>query len=204
MNKTEQPVVSKKQLFKSIIIATLIGGIVFTGAILLAEYGKDPLGTGELFGFCKLHIKEITNQLNFKKIELADVGSKLDVPKPIEALDPALEKQFIKRKDSIILKIQAKKGIEYKIKMLKYGSTKYEWHTENKELVFLDFHGEVDQKEKPKKVFYESYTVAYSNNMAGTFTAPFKGKHGWYFKNLCDKEVTITINLEGEFELFDY
>ena len=202
MENNNQLVVSKKQLFKSIVIAFLIGGIVFITAVLPVEYGKDPVGTGKLFGFSKLYIKENTNQLNFKKIELKDVGSPSNIIKPSEANNPAPEVQFDVIKDSITIKIPAKKGIEYKVKILKYGSIKYEWHTQNKEIVFLDFHGEVEEKNPPKKVFYESYTVAYSNNMGGTFTAPFKGKHGWYFRNLSDKEITITLKLKGQYQLF--
>lgn len=203
MKENNQLLVSTKQLMKSVIIAFIIGSLVFITAILPAEYGKDPFGTGKLFGFDKLYNKENINQLNFKQIKLKDVGSKPDVIKPIEANNPAPAKQFEIIEDSIIVKIPAKKGIEYKFKMLKYGSTKYEWHSTNKEIVFLDFHGEVKEKNPPKNVFYESYTVAYSNNMGGTFTAPFTGKHGWYFKNLSDKEITITIKLKGQYQLFN-
>jgi hypothetical protein len=202
MKNNNQLIVSKKQLLKSVIIAFLIGGFVFITAVLPAEYGKDPVGTGKLFGFSKLYIKENINQLNFKKIELKDVGSPINITKPLEANNPAPEKQFGLKHDSITVKIPPKKGIEYKVKMLKYGSTKYEWYSQNREVVFLDFHGEVEEKNPPKEVFYESYTVAYSNNMGGTFTAPFKGKHGWYFKNLSDKEITIIIKLKGQYQLF--
>ena len=203
MKTNNQLVVSKKQLLKSITLAFLIGVLVFIIAVLPAEYGKDPLGTGKLLGFDKLYTKEPNNQLNFKKIEFKDVGSSSKIIKPSEANNPTPEKQFDITQDSITVKIPAKKGIEYKVKMLKYGSTKYEWHSQNKEIVFLDFHGEVEEKNPPKEVFYESYTVAYSNNMGGTFTAPFKGKHGWYFKNLSNKEVTITIKLKGQYQLFN-
>ena len=123
MEKNNQLIVSKKQILKSIVIAFLIGGAVFVTAVLPAEYGKDPLGTGKLFGFSKLHIKENTNQLNFKKIELKDVGSPSSITKPTEANNPASEVQFDNIQDSITIKIPAKKGIEYKVKMLKYGST---------------------------------------------------------------------------------
>ena len=66
----------------------------------------------------------------------------------------------------------------------------------------LGFHGEVEQDNPPKNVFYESYTLAYSNNMAGTLTAPFKGKHGWYFRNETKEDIVVTIILNGQYELF--
>ncbi len=203
MEDKNQLIVSKKQLLNSVSIAFLIGILVFITAVLPAEFGKDPLGTGKLFGFSRLYIIENTNQLNFKKIKLKDIGSPSNISKPYEANNPASEIQFDVIQDSIIVKIPAKKGIEYKVKMLKHGSTKYEWYSQNKEIVFLDFHGEVEEKNPPKEVFYESYTVAYSNNMAGTFTASFKGKHGWYFKNLSNKEITIIIKLKGQYKLFN-
>ena len=31
--------------------------------------------------------------------------------------------------------------------------------------------------------------------MGGTLTAPFEGKHGWYFKNLIDNDVVVVIKL---------
>ncbi|WP_431165447.1 hypothetical protein [Tenacibaculum halocynthiae] len=208
MTTNNQSINNKRKILKSIILAFFIGTIVLLVAVLPAEYGIDLLGTGKLFGFSKLHKKEVemnkisTLSLNFKKITLNDVGSSTDILKPIEANNPPPKQQFLKREDVIKVIVPAKKGIEYKVKMLKYGSMKYEWSTTDK-IVFTDFHGEVKQDNPPKDVFYESYTVAYSNNMGGTLTAPFEGKHGWYFKNLIDNDVVVIIKLKGEYELFN-
>lgn len=203
-----QPNLTKGQLLKSLIIALSIGAIVLLTAVLPAEYGLDPLGTGELFGFSKLYegdkkIKntEATSSLNFKKIKMENIGSPANVPKPMEADNPPPKVQYTKREDTITVIVPAEKGIEYKFKSLKYGSTKYEWTTD-KGIVFIDFHGEVKQDNPPKNVFYESYTIAYSNNMAGTLTAPFKGKHGWYFRNETKEDIVVTIKLNGQYELF--
>ena len=129
------------------------------------------------------------------------LNSPLSTPKPNEANNPAPEVQFSEREDIIKVIVLAKKGIEYKFKSLKYGSTKYEWVTD-KGIVYIDFHGEVKQKKPHKNVFYESYILAYSNNMAGTLTAPFEGKHGWYFRNETDENIIVTLKLKGEYELF--
>jgi hypothetical protein len=129
------------------------------------------------------------------------LGSSKNTPKPIEADNPPPETHYSKREDTITVVVLAKKGIEYKFKSLKYGSIKYEWSTD-KGIVYIDFHGEVEQDNPPKNVFYESYTLAYSNNMAGTLTAPFKGKHGWYFRNETKEDLVVTIILNGQYELF--
>ncbi|WP_435262698.1 hypothetical protein [Tenacibaculum sp. nBUS_03] len=207
MKTNNQSLNDKIKILKSIFLAFFIGMIVLLVAVLPAEYGIDLLGTGKLFGFNKLYKKEVktnkssTSSLNFKKIKIDDVGS-IDILKPIEANNPAPKEQFSEREDSIKVIVPAKKGIEYKVKMLKYGSMKYEWSTA-KQILFTDFHGEVKQENPPKDVFYESYTVAYSNNMGGTLTAPFEGKHGWYFKNLIDDDIIVVIKIKGQYELFN-
>ncbi len=208
MTTNNQPNLNKGQLLKSLIIALIIGSVVLLTAVLPAEYGLDPLRTGKLFGFSKLYQEnnqtennETYSSLNFKKIKMEKIGSPLNVPKPSEANNPPPEVQYPEREDTIEIIVPAKKGIEYKFKSLKYGSTKYEWTTD-KGIVYIDFHGEVKQENPPKNVFYESYTLAYSNNMAGTLTAPFEGKHGWYFRNETNEDIVVTIRLNGQYELF--
>ena len=208
MTTNNQPNLNKGQLLKSLIIALIIGAIVLLTAVLPAEYGLDPLGTGKLFGFSKLYqgnekieSNEIYSSLNFKKIKIGKLGSPLSVPKPSEADNPPPEVQYPQREDTIEVVVPAEKGIEYKFKSLKYGSIKYEWATD-KGIVYIDFHGEVKQENPPKNVFYESYTLAYSNNMAGTLTAPFEGKHGWYFRNETKEDIVVTIRLNGHYKLF--
>ena len=207
MDTNKQPVMGKKQLLKSIVIALFIGVLVLLTAVLPAEYGMDPLGTGKLFGFGKLYqddsekSKAETSILNFEKIKLEKLGSPASVPKPIEVNNSAPETQFSLREDTIQVSVPAGKGLEYKFKMLKYGSVKYEWVTDQG-IVYIDFHGEVKQAHPPENVFYESYTLAYSNNMAGTFTAPFEGKHGWYFRNESNEDIVVTLRLKGQYEMF--
>jgi len=208
MTTKNQPNLNKGQLLKSLIVALIIDAVVLITSVLPAEYGLDPLGTGELFRFSKLYQgdKQLENikpnsSLNFKKIKMEKLGSSPNTAKPMEADNPPPEIQYSKREDTITVAIPAEKGIEYKFKSLKHGSTKYEWSTD-KGIVYIDFHGEVKQENPPKNVFYESYTLAYSNNMAGTLTAPFEGKHGWYFRNETNEDIVVTIRLNGQYELF--
>jgi len=208
MTTNNQPNLNKGQLLKSLIIAFIIGAVVLLTAVLPAEYGLDPLGTGKFFGFAKLYQgneqtenNETYSNLNFKKLKMEKIGSPLSTPKPSEADNPPPEVQYREREDTIKVVVLAETGIEYKFKSLKYGSTKYEWATD-KGIVYIDFHGEVKQENPPKNVFYESYTLAYSNNMAGTLTAPFEGKHGWYFRNETNEDIIVTIRLKGQYELF--
>jgi hypothetical protein len=168
----------------------------------------EPLGPGKLFGFGKLYqdyletSKAETSILNFEKIKLEKLGSPASVLKPIEAKNPASETQFTPKEDTLKVSVPAGKGLEYKFKALKYGSLKYEWVTDHG-IVYIDFHGEVKQTNPPENVFYESYTLVYSNNMAGTFTDPFEGKHGWHFRNESNADIVVTLRLKGQYELFN-
>lgn len=213
MEHSNQPILNKKQLLKSVLWAFVIGAIVLVTAVLPAEYGIDPLGTGELFGFSKLYMDDtlsettadnsITVQTDVELLKLEKLGSPPSTPKPVEAENPPSKEQLAISTDTIKVLVAAGKGIEYKFKVLKYGSVKYDWNTNDSNIVYIDFHGEVYQENPAEEVFYESYTLAFSNNMAGTFTAPFEGKHGWYFRNKNDKDVTVMLHLQGQYELLE-
>lgn len=210
MTTNDHPVMTKKQLIRSVFIALLIGIVVLVTAVLPAEYNIDPLGTGELFGFSRLYAQPAedesnlqTVQLNFKKLSIEEIGSGPDVPVPAEVDNPPPLQQYSVREDNnITVLVKADKGIEYKFKMLKYGKTKYEWSTDGS-ILYSDMHGEVLMENPPEEEYFESYTEAYSNNMTGTLTAPFEGVHGWYFRNKNKEDVIVTIKLKGQYQLFD-
>lgn len=208
MSEIKHQIVEKKQIIKAVLFALTLSILVLVSAVLPAEYGIDPIGTGKLLGFSKLHVgedtaseSEPTVQKAFPLIKMEKAGSGPDVKRPIEADNPAPEKQFTVREDTVEVIVPAGKGIEYKIYMLKYGNMKYEWSTEKGKILYFDFHGEVKQAKEVSDVYYESYTLAYSNNMVGTFYAPYEGKHGWYFLNDEDKDIVVTLKLKGQYSI---
>lgn len=200
---------TKARLLQSLLIAVLVALILFVVAIGPAECGIDPLGFGKLMGI-KPHTHEHSHDHEHAQptatkhphrlLKMEQAGSKSDVAIPKEVNNAAPKKQFEERYDEIIVEVPPKRGIEYKVDMLKYGKLKYDWKTEGAD-VFFDFHGEVKEENPPKNCFYETYTLAYSDNMVGTLTAPFEGKHGWYFKNLGNRTEKITLRLKGEYRL---
>lgn len=211
MTEMKHPILDTKKIIKATVVALLIGVIILVTAVLPAEYGIDPIGLGKTMGFSKLYKNTDTEQAleqeevpqeSHRLLKLEDGGSDPDVIRPSEANNPPPEKQLEEREDDIQVKIPAGKGVEYKIHMLKYGRVKYEWLT-NKGTLYFDFHGEVKQVNPSKNVYFESYTVAYSNNMIGNFLAPFEGKHGWYYKNNSKSTIIVNIRLKGQYELID-
>ncbi len=210
MSEMNHPVLEKSKIIKATIISLLVGALLLVVAVLPAEYGMDPTGAGELFGFSKLYVPEEagTNSLgaiaanpSTPIIRLEKAGSGPNVDRPVEANNPPPTTQLSSRVDETKVVVPAGKGIEFKIDMLKYGKMKYEWTTTNGEILYFDFHGEVKQEKEVKKVYFESYTIANSNNMVGTFLAPYEGKHGWFFRNTGDEDVVVNLRLKGQYAL---
>ena len=73
----------------------------------------------------------------------------------------------------------------------------YSWEVDDGSL-FFDFHGE------PKgdtTGFFESFAVSTADKMRGTFTAPFEGVHGWYWKNRGVNTAKVTLVTSGNYEV---
>ncbi|HAO50525.1 MAG TPA: hypothetical protein DCR35_15205, partial [Runella sp.] len=131
-----------------------------------------------------------------------ELGSDAKTPKPKEADLPAPTQQFESRMDSVKITVPAGKGLEYKILVLKHGQVKYDWKT-NKGILFFDLHGDVKENAAKNSGYYESYTVGNSNNLAGSFIAPYEGKHGWYFKNRTNEEIIVNLHVKGEYQMIE-
>jgi len=211
MSAANHPDFKKRKSMKAITISIIVIAILIITVVLPAKYGIDPTGAGKLFGYGKSTIPkdslaivagaETTVKKTFPLIKLEELGSEARIKRPVEANNLPPKKQFHEREDSTQVSVPAGKGIEFKVTMLKHGSMKYEWTT-NKGILYSDFHGEVKQVTPPgKDEYYESYTIAYSNNMAGTFLSPFEGRHGWYFRNKGSEDVIVTIRLKGQYSL---
>ncbi len=209
MENVTPQLLNKKQIFTATFVALFVGAVIFMAAVLPAEYGSDPLGTGKLLGFSQLYQAEAPTEVAmidagnpkaYPLLRKEDLGSDPEVPMPKESRNPPPANQYIERQDSVTVLVAAGKGIEYKVKVLKYGSLRYEWRTDQG-VLYSDFHGEVKEAIKPKEEFFLSYTIAYSNNLIGTFLAPYEGRHGWYFKNRTDKDILVSLRMKGQYEL---
>ena len=100
-------------------------------------------------------------------------------------------------KDTVTITIGPGQGKEYKFFVEKGAVLEYSWKT-NGEALFYDFHGE------PKgdtTGFFESYKKKTEKNSSGTFTAPFDGAHGWFWKNTGPVPVEITLQTKGSYKV---
>lgn len=176
-----QPTVSNKSLLKATVIALVIAAIALVTIILPSEYNIDPTGIGQKLGLTVLASSQ-TDEEN-------------------DATLPQDTKQDTKQADSaskvIEVSVPAGRGIEYKFAMEQFSKMEYEWMTDGQPLYF-DLHGE---PEGDTTGYFESYVIATNAEMKGSFTAPFAGSHGWYWKNNSDQDVAIQLIVVGEFEV---
>jgi hypothetical protein len=165
-------VVSTKTLVKSTIAATIIAAVVFVCFILPAEYNIDPTHIGHKLGLTALahHDDEPTQAAQGSAV--TEQGQQV-----------------------IEVTVPAGKGIEYKFQMDQHDKMTYEWLTDGAQLYF-DLHGE---PEGDTTGYFESYAIATLSEMKGSFTSPFTGSHGWYWKNTSDQPVAIQLIVKGQY-----
>ncbi len=162
-------------LIKYTMFSLLFATVTLFTIILPAEYNIDPTGIGHELGLTVFHHgkEEASAQLSPQKAS----GKLSAQTATIEVLVPA------------------GRGVEYKFIMTKNQKLEYEWITDGDALYF-DLHGE---PAGDTTGYFESYAIATLGEMKGSFTAPFTGSHGWYWKNTSESPVTVQLIVKGEY-----
>ncbi|WP_223670394.1 hypothetical protein [Kangiella shandongensis] len=174
-----QPTVSNKSLIKATLVALVIAAIALVIIILPAEYNVDPTGAGNALGLTVLS-EEVTAEASTQESAAEDKSTGKGMAD-----------------DVIEVTVPAGRGIEYKFEMDQFAKMEYEWITDGQPLYF-DLHGE------PKgdtTGYFESYTIATAGEMKGSFTAPFAGSHGWYWKNSSEQDVSVQLMVKGQYKI---
>ena len=95
--------------------------------------------------------------------------------------------------------VKANKAVEYKFKINQYEKLTYEWKSTAP--LHYDFHGDPEAKQSYPQGYFESYAIGTSDLVKGKATIPYKGAHGWYWKNESGKDVTITLTTKGKYDI---
>ena len=167
---TQQITLTNSKLVKYTLFSFVFAAITLVTVILPAEYNIDPTGAGGALGLT------VFNNAAAATTDTATRNTN-GATETIEVLVPA------------------GRGVEYKFIMEQYQKLTYEWVTDGTALYF-DLHGE------PKgdtTGYFESYTITTSDEVKGSFTAPFAGSHGWYWKNTSDAPVKVQLIVDGEY-----
>jgi hypothetical protein len=167
---------SNASLLKATLLALSIAGVLLVTAILPAEYGIDPTGLGGRLGLKSLHAAKSAHG---------------------EATSgPLLESAQAYRNNKMTIVLEPHKGAEIKAVMDKGQRFVFEWEVEGGAVDF-DMHGD---HADTKDAFTSFLTGSQQSKAAGTFEAPFKGAHGWYWKNKSAQPLKVHLKVSGFYE----
>lgn len=174
---------SEGAILRAVLIALAIAIVLLFTAILPAEYGIDPLGTGKV-----LHLTGISQS------DSNSGGRATPANAGIYTLTPATYKV-----DTEEIGLHPNEGFEIKYHMQKGATLVFAWKADG--LLQFEFHGEPDVKPKPD--YFESYLL--DNRLGkresyGSFTAPSTGVHGWFWQNKTKDDVRMHLSVSGFFD----
>jgi hypothetical protein len=202
----EVPGVSGKKIGAAAALAAVIAAIVLVVAVLPAEYGIDPLGTGKALGLSDLTAVEGEPAAAAPAaIPEATISPVLEAGQGGEA--PKVRGALIARParynvDSRMITLAPKEGMEIKYNMKKGSGLVYSWTTSRN--VRYEFHGEPDVTPPGGGAdYFESYDLDYGDGKSeghGTFIAPSTGVHGWFWENTSDEPVTLRLTTAGFYD----
>lgn len=171
------PAPSRKRLALATLAALAVAGIVLVTIVLPAEYGIDPLGTGEALGL----------------VALSGGGAAPAIPVRSDGL---IDQEREYRLDRRTFELGPGEFVEFKYRLEAGQAMVYSWSASY--WVRSEMHSEADGAEPGTAEFFEVVERGLYRN--GSYVAPFPGIHGWYWLNENDRAVTVTLNTAGFFE----
>jgi len=165
--------------------AMAVAALILVMVILPAEYGIDPLGTGDALGLTPL--AGAVNPIIAEEATSADSG-KL-VPRQ---QGPIGHYAAPYKTDTTKFVLGPYEYVEYKYRLEKDASMLYSWTADGG--LLHDLHG--DRDGAPANAS-ESFDKEARRQANGMFTAPFSGIHGWYWENPGGETITVSLASAG-------
>lgn len=166
---------SSREIAKASALALAAAAVVFVTAVLPAEFGIDPLGTGRALG--------LLNLFNA-------------APPPIAAAEggAVAPQNTGYRTDARRIVVPSLGSVEFKYQLAKGAAMVYAWRATAP--IDFDFHTEPAGLPPAASETFERGEAAVKQ---GSYTAPYDGIHGWYWENLYDTDVVVTLEAAGFF-----
>jgi hypothetical protein len=199
---------SGQRIAMSVGVALVIAALVLVVAVLPAEYGIDPTGIGKALGLTEL------NAPASRTIEVRDVigGNErvreVEIPafnEPVPLPNPAVHQAEDRPIQTRTMTLTLEEGQQTEIKTVLEESKVivYHWQTDGG-LVYSDLHGHDPAAGQEFFVRYREDQEG-ATEATGSLVAPFAGEHGWYWLNIHDGPVTITLTVTGFYDdIVDY
>ena len=199
---------SGKHILIGTIVALAIAIVVLVAVIWPSEYGRDPTGIGDALGITGMStaptvtielVDTIGGNENVREVEIPDFGDPVPLPNPnVHQAAPGAPQTR-----TMTVELDVDGETEVKAVLLENHVIVYDWQVDDG-IVYSDFHGHNPDFGRDFWVRYqEDQRGAEGGN--GSLVAPFAGEHGWYWVNLEDHPVTITLTVTGFVEdMIDY
>lgn len=193
---------SARQLLRSTVIALAAAIAILVTIVLPAEYGVDPTRIGRVLGLTEMgEIKaqlareaEQDRQLERQLEESGDDGSSLfDRFRGLLFGTAHAQGADGTWTDEVTFTLVPGEGIEWKLVMREGAVAEYRWSAENGRVNF-DLHGDGSGR----SISYEKGRG--SAGAEGELKAAFTGNHGWFWRNRDRRDVTVTLQLRGDYD----
>lgn len=193
------------QLVRSVLAAVIGAVLILVVFVLPAEFRIDPTGIGKAMGLTQMHAPTRTIQIkdviggneSYRNVKIPD--SRAPVPLPNPAVVQI--KTSAPKKETKTIRLAPGQETEIKAILDAAQVIEYSWKAEGGQL-YTDFHGH-EPNAGEAFVRYEEQQSGTAGH--GSLVAPFSGEHGWFWLNISEQPVTITLELTGYYrEVKDY
>src|SRR5688572_16140372 len=181
---TPQEAPATGTLVKASAAALIVATILLVTVVFPAEYGIDPLGTGDALGLSALS---------------GGTTAEEPVPPPEgEKVAPVQEGPFALypaafKVDSREIVLGPYEYVEYKYHLERGATMLFSWRASGD--VMHDFHG--DPEGQSSSAAAQSFDARPRRQADGSFEAPFTGIHGWFWENLGGETLTVRVTTAG-------
>jgi hypothetical protein len=175
------------QLLRATLVALAVASLILVAVVLPAEYGIDPLGTGRASGLYRPRTDAAPPPTAVADRAPGTAGSSGAL---FESATPF-------RTDEMTVTLESGEGAEVKAAMRQGERLVFSWTTAGGG-VDVDMHGEVDGAADEASTSYVKGEAQTSGH--GALEAPMAGNHGWFWQNLNDTPVTVTVRVSGFYE----
>lgn len=155
-------------------LAALTAAVALLLVVLPAEVGWDPTGVGGALGL---------TDLSEAAPDLGDAPTGSHYASDEEP-----------KRETLDLELAPGEEMELKLVLREGATVLYDWRTDGA-AIYSDLHADPFGGFEGEDVRYQEDEAA--DGARGSFTAPFDGNHGWYWRNSTDAPVVVTLQLQG-------
>ena len=201
-----------RQLLRSTLLALVAAVVILATIVLPSEYGIDPTGLGRTLGLTEMgEIKvQLAEEAALDAAMSAAATSAVNQPERMTSQSavavqgeavaeaatgvdaepaPAAETGW---RDEMQIVLTPGQGAEVKLSMQAGEQAEFSWFVEGG-VVNFDTHG----NGAGQSISYEKGRAVPGDE--GTLEAAFDGKHGWFWRNRGEADVTVIVRARGEY-----